>query len=394
MGLAQSTRTTYIPAHISESSVPVKIFNHDITASTLDTYEGVHLFSGRALGLSQPEDKLQLHPQLQDNWSAIQSHYAQVGLEHSTDVVWDTDFSLLSDYADYQPSVYFFGHALHEASIYQMLFNQIDSRWAHAVEFINSKNNFINLAHSLNIPVPATECFTRRKELGNLESFPFPCYAKLAVADHGIGIFRCENSTELLEAVEQFAPEKAFQIQQGVTATTFLNLQYRVTSSGLERSLATEQILEGCVHGGNRFPTESEPWDVVQPMAEWLYEQGIKGTFAFDVAVVETLSGTEYLAIECNPRYNGSSYPTAIAEQLEIVAWRSKEIHPQVRKLADLNWEGLTFDPSTKTGVVLVNWGTIATGKLSVLVAGNRQQQSELVDRLERQWSAKPALVS
>ncbi len=371
----------------------MKIFNHDITASTLDTYKGVHLFSGRALGLSQPGDMVQLHPQLQDNWAAIQAHYDQVGLPYSDDIIWDTDFSLLSQYPGYQPSVYFFGHALHQHSSYQVLFNQIDSRWAKAVEFINSKNNFINLAKELGIPVPATDCFNQRKELGNLESFPFPCYAKLAVADHGVGIFRCENSAELLEAVEHFSPDKAFQIQQGVTATAFLNLQYRVTDSGLQRSLASEQILEGCVHGGNRFPTEHQPWDVIQPMADWLYDQGMKGIFAFDVAVVETALGIEYLAIECNPRFNGSSYPTEIAEQLGVAAWRSKDLYPHVRQLADLDWEGLTFDPITKTGIVLVNWGTIATGKLSVLVAGSRQQQEVLVERLERQWTTEPALV-
>ncbi|MEO1590578.1 MAG: peptide ligase PGM1-related protein [Cyanobacteria bacterium J06632_22] len=372
----------------------MKIFNHDITASTLDTDRGVHLFSGRALGLSEPGDKVQLHPQLQDNWAEIQAHYRQVGLSYSDDIIWDTDFSALSHYPGYQPSVYFFGHALHEQSAYQTLFNKIDSRWAKAVEFINSKNNFIKLAKSLNVPVPATECFDQRKALGNLEAFPFPCYAKLAVADHGVGIFRCENSTDLLAAIEQFPSDKAFQIQQGVTATVFLNLQYRVTDTGLQRSLASEQILEGCVHGGNRYPTAHQPWAVVQPMAEWLYAQGIKGTFAFDVAVVETGDSVEYLAIECNPRFNGSSYPTEIAEQLGIAAWRSKDLYPQGRrKLVDLDWDGLTFDPVTKTGVVLVNWGTITTGKLSVLVAGNRRQQAALVERLERQWVAEPALV-
>ncbi len=371
----------------------MKIFNHDITASTLDTNAGIHLFSGRALGLSKPGDKVQLHPQLQENWSEIQSHYEQIGLAYSDDIIWDTDFSLLSQYPDYQPSVYFFGHALHHESGYQTLFNQIDSRWAQAVEFINSKNNFINLAKQLNVPVPETACFEQRKELGSLEGFAYPCYAKLAVADHGVGIYRCENSAELLDAVEQFSLDKAFQIQQSVTASAFLNLQYRVTNTGVERSLASEQILEGCVHGGNRYPTDYEPWDVVQPMADWLYEQGMKGTFAFDVAVVETALGIEYFAIECNPRFNGSSYPTELAEQLGVAAWRSKDIYPHVRKLSELDWEGLTFDPVTKTGVVLVNWGTISTGKLSVLVAGNLVQQEYLVGRLQQQWSCQLAMA-
>jgi len=42
-------------------------------------------------------------------------------------------------------------------------------------------------------------------------------------------------------------------------------------------------------------------------MAKWLHREGMKRTFAFDVAVVPKGSGTDYLVIECNPRFNGAS---------------------------------------------------------------------------------------
>lgn len=80
-----------------------------------------------------------------------------------------------------------------------------------------------------------------------------------------------------------------------------------MTADGLERLAATEQILGGCVHQGNRFPVPHAPWECVEPMAKWLHREGMKRTFAFDVAVVPKGSGTDYLVIECNPRFNGAS---------------------------------------------------------------------------------------
>ena len=52
---------------------------HDITMSTLDSNRGIHLFLGRAVGLSSPEDKVQLHPDLAADWPCLREHYARIG---------------------------------------------------------------------------------------------------------------------------------------------------------------------------------------------------------------------------------------------------------------------------------------------------------------------------
>ncbi len=372
----------------------MKIFNHDIMMSTLDTTQGIHLFSGRALGLSSPGDKVQLHPDLKADWSAIKEHYERIGLEHSNDIVWSVDFEELTQQSSKDVSVYFFGHAFQHDQKSAKLLQQLDSDWYKVVQYMNSKNNFIELAHQLGVDVPSTQCFSNQAELGNLEAFSYPCYVKRAVSDHGVGIYRCENSAELLQAFDQLPKDKPFQIQAEIQASAFLNLQYRVTAEGLKRSLASEQILDGCVHGGNRYPTLHQPWHVVEPMAQWMFHQGMKGTFGFDVAVVDTTEGPLYLAIECNPRYNGSSYPTEIAARLGISTWCSETLHTDCLQLEELNLEGLEFDPVAKTGVVLVNWGTIqAAGKLTVLLAGAVEQQVDLSGRMRYQWSRRTSTV-
>lgn len=90
----------------------MKIFNHDITLSTHDQAPGVHLFSGRALGLTNPGDKIQIHPALTSEWEAIIEHYEQVGLRHTDDVVWDISLAEIERNPEYETSFYFFGDAV------------------------------------------------------------------------------------------------------------------------------------------------------------------------------------------------------------------------------------------------------------------------------------------
>ena len=67
-----------------------------------------------------------------------------------------------------------------------------DPEWLEAVEFINSKNNFMALAKELGIDVPLTQCFTSADDISEMDiiSFNMPCYLKAAVSILAIFIFR------------------------------------------------------------------------------------------------------------------------------------------------------------------------------------------------------------
>jgi hypothetical protein len=168
-----------------------------------------------------------------------------------------------------------------------------------------------------------------------------------------------------------------------VATDVFLNLQYEAEGRRLSRLAATEQILDGPVHQGNRFPARHAPWDCVEPMAQWLHREGIRGVFAFDVAVVEGTGEPEYLAIECNPRFNGASYPTGIARRLGSRQWLARTFRTDARSLGELDLTGLEFDSRQGQGVILVNWGPILVGKLLVLLAGPPAVQTRLAQALE-----------
>ena len=353
------------------------IINHDIMNCTAEGVIGNHLYSGRALGISEPWDIIQLHPDLQPLWLDIKNHYNRVGLSHSESVIWNLDLKELGSHINHQPSVFYFGP--HECQYWG------DQQWLNTVEYINSKNNFMALADELGIDVPQTLCFDDVKDicLQTLLDVNYPCYLKAAISVSGVGIYRCENQKDLIQAIDKFDTGVPVQIQEEVITETFLNMQYRVVGNDVVRMTTSEQILDGFVHQGNRVPASHEPWKAVDAMAHWLKDRGIKGIFAFDVGIMQTNKGLRFPAIECNPRFNGASYPTIIAQKLDIPEWSSITLSTKHKKLSEIDLSDIEFNPKTGEGAIIVNWGTVLVGKLMVLLAGSPEYQQVLRVELE-----------
>jgi hypothetical protein len=352
------------------------IINHDIMNCTAEGVVGNHLYSGRALGLSEPWDIIQLHPDLKPYWFDIEKHYARIGLSHSRNVIWDLNLKQLGNHIGFHPSVFYYGPNEYR--------NWGDHEWLETVEYINSKNNFIALAEELGVDVPKTECFESVDAIANsdIQKFIYPCYLKAAISVSGVGIYRCEDIFELMCALSKFDEDVPVQVQEEIKTDTFLNLQYRVIGDTLVRLEASEQILDGFAHQGNRVPASHEPWSEVDPMAHWLKDHGMKGIFAFDVAVVQTDRGLRFPAIECNPRFNGATYPTFIAQKLGIPEWSALSISVKACSLSEIDIRDIEFNIETGEGVIIVNWGTVAKGKLMVLLAGTKEYQHELAVEL------------
>ena len=359
-----------------------KIFNHDIMHCTHDAVVGNYLYCGRVLGMTQPGDLIQLHPDLQSQWQGIVQHYSNIGLKHSDRPIWDVSWQKLKEFSEYEPSVFIFGDAIHEDSSDDDWFRDRNQDWQNVVEFINSKNNFIRLAHELEVKVPQTLCFETKKQLLKSNDLIFPCYLKPAISVDGVGINRCENQQDLQHSLQDLADNIPLQVQQEVIASKFLNLQYEVTDTEAKPLAATEQILDGFAHSGNRYPTAHQPWELVEPMAQWMAGKGMKDIFAFDVAATDA-DKPEYYAIECNPRFNGASYPTGIARKLKLQSWSSETFTTQANSLFDLDLTDLEYNSATDYGVIIVNWGTILVNKLGVMLVGSIAQQNELRKQLK-----------
>ena len=242
----------------------------------------------------------------------------------------------------------------------------------------------MTLANILGVPAPTTYCYSDKYNLHKFERFTYPCYLKAAVSVAGKGIYRCETPQDLVFALTKFPDSTPLQIQEEVKTNVFLNLQYQVKESKLVRLAATEQILDGYTHQGNLHPARYQPWPIVEPMAQWLLEKGMQGIFAFDVAVINEAYNPRFLAIECNPRFNGASYPTLIAHKLQVRQWFAVQLTTNLRSLSDIDLTGLEYSSPTKTGVVIFNWGSILAGKLGVLLIGPRHIQQALLVELKK----------
>ncbi len=350
------------------------LFNHDIMNCTNENVVGNTLYSGRALGISRPDDLIQLHPDLHSEFPHIEQHYRRIGLPHSEHIIWDVSLSELGRHPDCTPSVFFFGD-----DTYRQL---RDDHWSEAVRSINSKNKFVWLCTMLGVPTPETYCFNDKREITDLNAMPYPCYVKAAVSVAGKGIYRCAEAQEMYEVLSIFPHSIPMQVQQEIDSRCFLNVQYNIQQGQLERLAVTEQLLDGFSHMGNRYPSGYEPWSITDPLAQWLLHKGMRGVFAFDVAVIEGPEQPSFLAIECNPRFNGATYPTLIAKRLNIPAWQAIVLDSRHRSLTDIDLSGLEYDPATSEGLVVFNWGSILAGKLGVLAAGDETMQEALLKAL------------
>ncbi len=111
-----------------------------------------------------------------------------------------------------------------------------------------------------------------------------------------------------------------------------------------------------------------------------MWQQGIKGTFAIDVAI--TRDGLA-LPIDPNPRVNGTTYPTTIAQRLGVSSWRAEGVATGVRTLEGVDLGELEFSSETGRGVVIFNWGPVCDGTVGIFAAAPTEtEQRRLVGRV------------
>lgn len=330
---------------------------------------GPNTYPGRVLGSTRHWDIIQLSPYLKSEWDWITAHYDRIGLEYTKDVIWDDRFEIMRNYPEHTLSTFLFG--AHANGVH------MDQKWYDITKRMNSKNDFIAQCELLGVPTPQTIMFDRKDEMDMntiCEQLTFPLYIKTDVSVSGRGVMRCQHIQSLSEALLFLDDDAPFQLQQEVDAVAFLNVQYRVRSGSLERYAVTQQLLSGFEHSGNCYPALCEPWDLTDPIAQYMFDHGMKDVFAFDVVV----SQDHICVLECNPRYNGASYPTGIAQKLDIPSWKAITFEVSRKTLRDLSLGDLEYRRDSRCGIIVVNWGCIKQGMLGVLIAGDTASQTEL----------------
>lgn len=343
-------------------------------------------YTDRALALSGPQDIVMLHPEDFPHAKWLFEHQQRVGLNPASLILPKMPYHQITGFENYKLSTFIFDEATHQA--------RPDRQRLEITRSMDSKNDFIGLCTALGIPTAKTWCYDSKDQLASYRHLTFPCYLKISTSLAGRGVFRCENKLELFDCLDLISSDIKFQIQEDMVtnhnAVTFLNLQYFEEDGHATRLLLTDQVLDGNVHIGNRHTGEASlkydgAWGVTDPLARFAAKKGIKGIFAYDVAVCQNQNGTLYfLPVECNPRPNGSSYATAVADKLvgKHSPWTAKSVKTRFRQLEDINLGDLEFNAERGNGVVVHIGSTVTNGKLGVTFLGSPAIQRKLEERL------------
>ncbi|MFO1458369.1 MAG: hypothetical protein U1G08_03100 [Verrucomicrobiota bacterium] len=334
---------------------------------------GHECWGGVAFGISCPGDVVQMHPSLRDLEPTIRAHYSRCGIPVAEDILWDVAWHHLAGESPGEMSVAMFGESVHR--------HRPDPRWRSAVDRFRDKNQFIAWARGIGAPVPKTVCLPNGAGAGD-HGLSYPVFVKDAWSLSGLGIDRCVDDLDLAEALR--GRMDPFQIQEALPpGTVFLNVQYMGSDAGCVFLATTRQILDGWSHRGNTWPEPIDVRKVADPLAHELVRLGLRGVFALDVAVTGSPDWPRIWVLECNPRWNGSSYFWFTARKLNAAAWTGLVVScPTDFDSMDLG--ELEYRPTSGEGVVLVDWTRLDHGSASVLVVGTPERQHTLLRELSR----------
>lgn len=349
-----------------------------MTSDQIAQHFGLALYAGRVFALSRTQDVVQLHKDLRPHMPWVKRHYSQAGIDVARAIIWDDSFSHVNMYGQMELSVFYFGEKAHAV--------RPDDRWFNTTRLFNSKNHFINTCQSIGIPTPQTKLYNSKCELGDLNEMQYPLFFKLDVAVAGLGVMKCHCPKDLINALELIDVQQAFQIQEALAPSyVFKNVQFEVEAGELSFLALSDQLFDGFSHAGNRFYQQELSRDAqsaAQKLALYLYESGMKGVFAFDIAVDHR---GDFRFIECNPRYNGATYPTKVARRLGIHQWTSVSLKTPFTSFDQVSFsKDVQYDPEKKRGALVINWGTISKGDVGILLAGSQSEQACLHQELKK----------
>ncbi len=345
----------------------VFLYNHELRLNEELESDIWRYYGARVLACTAPGDIIQLDPALREEYPVILRHYETVGIACARQVIWSIEPERARGYAHLPLSTYMFNRQL--SDIWP------DTTRLRAVEAYNNKNTFLKLCLQLGLPVPKTHFYDQ--QAAPAWTGAFPVFVKKTVSTSGMGVYRCQTPGGLKRRVASM--NEPYQLQQEVVAEAFLNVQYEADVGGIVRHIATtEQLLDGFAHIGNSYPSSHDPREVTDRAARAVAKAGVKGIFAIDVAVT---SDGDYLIIECNPRWNGASYPTIVAARLGAKEWQCRTVKVAARSLHDIALGDIEYTPARGKGIIIISWGTVKRGKLSVLAVGDPEEQAEYLRR-------------
>lgn len=333
--------------------------------------------SGRALCLSFPPDHVRLEAGLEMSLDWTIGHYRRVGLPVANNIVLkDGLFDWFQTYSYRRTDVFCLGEE-----------NCHDRSLVARVKGLNNKNTFIELCRVQEWPIPVT-CTSG--EWGSRESPPprlhFPVVVKVAVSAGGKDVFVCLDNEEMQQVILTLsASRRQFQAQEFLDGAVFYSVQSRKSVSQAPMWQVTKQVISGNSYVGTSSMVPDKVINrllsLLQPTSSCLTYIEASGIEVFGLDFAVTKDG-RMLLIECNPRYTAAIYPAVVAERLGHSGWEYRYFEVEHNDLSKVLPPGLEYDPSTRKGVVIVDWGSILRGEVGMLFFGSPAECFAMIDRV------------
>jgi hypothetical protein len=227
-------------------------------------------------------------------------------------------------------------------------------------------------------------------------------------ASGGAGNFVAEPTDRetLADWLAQMADADQFLVERFLPSLNSPNIQYWIEEDGTSRHVqTTDQRFEALIsHSGNRFPATVSATEVEHasaPIVAWLVEEGVRGLIGIDyLQWCDDRGKTRLQFVEVNARFNGSSYPTAMWQQInriraedglpELSHWQSlKGVRTRLASFAALSKrvDDLLYRPGSARGLVPYWTGALRHGVCSCLFLGDSftgldELEAEFLDRV------------
>lgn len=317
---------------------------------------------------SNKKDVVVVHP---DDAYCVQwllEHHRKAGLVHGRHVIGD-NHRLLDELPDnYGVMTYLYDD-------WALNFRPNAQRYV-ITEQMRSKIKFTGFCQQLGITTPNSWGFISKKSCHDFAQFSYPCWFKPDLGFTGRGVTKVSSEVEMRSIMESVPGKMPFQIQAHLEqAVAFPNVTYFCHAGKAHRVMVTGQILAGKSgqdHIGNYFADNDEfdgVWAITDDVANAMAVNGMEFIIGLDVAKCVASDGSiYYVMIECNPRPNGSSFPTKLVKRLlgsqTASPWLAVTVPTSCRSFSDLQLDDLIFNG--REGLIVHEASRLNSGKLGI----------------------------
>lgn len=268
------------------------------------------------------------------------------------------------------------------------------------LDVVNSKAEAKEIFMELDIPVPEGRIISRKDleesfegvvELLNLYG---EVIIKGSMGASGSSILTISSEDEISELERILREDKEscdFLVEKKYRVLSSPNVQIQATHEK-EKIVLTDQIMDKDVHKGNIYPPMENEFNeeivcYCRVLMDYIKKFNKSSYIIAGMDFIITRDGP--MAVEINPRINGSMYPEFLRERLGYKAFLSS----QVEDLRPFNFNELTeklgdfMEPKNKSPVVVpIIPGLFGTGKIVYVILGSSRE--EVID-VKREFEDK-----